>query len=89
MKAFKIACYTPADPRWDELTELYQRISFKDFIDLFKELYSDLMLEEPEEEEIVDAVEQESDGYLLKYDDSITPCVCIYQRPSVYELLPF
>ena len=85
-----IAYYSAAEPYWEELCELYQQVDLNTFVERAMREHPECVREEPEDEEPADyEIQQTSDKYILCYRDSMDEAVLIYERPSIYEEVPF
>ena len=88
MEAKRVIWYSASDPAWDELAEVYHLLTLDEFVDYIRKKFPHLV-HEPEDEEVVDEVQSESERYLLTWSDGMDEFVTIYERPSVYETIPF
>ena len=87
MEAKRVIWYSASDAAWVELSELYHEMTLDEFVEYIREHYPELV-HEPEAEEVTDEVQSESEHYLLTWGDGMDEFVTIYERPSVYEMLP-
>lgn len=72
---------------WDELYEIYTRVSLTDFVDIIRKHYPECVCE-PCIEEILEITDCEGSYILCDYD-GMAECVSIYERLNIYEELPF
>lgn len=88
MEAKKIVFYTAGDARWDALYELWEHCnSIGAFVDAIRKDYPDLVVSDPETEDVYDITDMD-DRYVLSWEDGMDECVSIYERLSPDELLP-
>jgi len=88
MEAKRFIWYSQSEEAWEELAEAYQRMTLDEFVEYIREHYPHLV-HEPEAEEVVDDVQATSEHHLLTWSDGMDEFVTIYERPSVYEQIPF
>lgn len=93
MRALRIATYSEREACYAPLAELYQRTSLDEFVGLVREYPDAVVYDQPEEQEIDESVETvvcDNDRYIMTTTDGMgCDAVNIYERPSVYDLLPF
>ena len=78
-KAKRIAFYEESDDCWGKLTNEYQNMDFDAFVEYAKETYPEIIRDD-EAEEIEGEVQNESDRYILTWEDGIGECVRIYEK---------
>ena len=88
MEAKRFIWFSQSEDAWDELAEVYHLLTLDEFVEYIREHYPHLV-HEPEEDVVVDEVQATSEHYILTWSDAMDEFVCIYERPSVYEEIPF
>lgn len=77
----KIAYLSAGDSYWDEMAELYQKMTLDEFVNHIRSNHHECVYEEPEEEEPADyEIVDENEHYVVCYRDGMDECIIIYQK---------